>query len=246
MSVRVKICGCRTPEQALLAAEAGADFIGMIFAESRRKVSLEEASEIVRALGTPLSEMEQPSPPSVFRSADAGLQAWFEQGCGALDRLLQRKRPLTVGVFANVDPEEINQTVDECGLDLVQLSGREPWPVCLLINRQVVKVLHVVGDDTPAGALSRIEAGSATAIMLDRAAPGSFGGNGEAFDWNVARGIGQSMPFWLAGGLTPENVVEAIKTARPWCVDVSSGVETDGVKDPAKIRAFLQNAKGVL
>jgi phosphoribosylanthranilate isomerase len=136
--------------------------------------------------------------------------------------------------------------VDECGLDLVQLSGHEPWPACLLINRQVVKVLHVAPDDTSEEAISRIEAGSATAVMLDRAAPGAFGGNGEAFDWSVARQIGESMPFWLAGGLTPDNVVEAIKTARPWCVDVSSGVETDGVKDAAKVRAFIQNAKGVL
>jgi phosphoribosylanthranilate isomerase len=245
VSVRVKICGCRTPEQALVAAEAGADFIGLIFAESRRKVTFEEASEIVRALGTPLSDMEQQAPPPVFRTAETGLRGWFEQGCGALDRLLQRKRPLTVGVFANSDPEEINEAVDECGLDLVQLSGGEPWPACLLVNRQVIKVLHVGAADKPEAALSRVETGSAMAVLLDRAEAGSFGGSGQALDWSIARKIGESMPFWLAGGLTPDNVVEAIKTARPWCVDVSSGVETDGVKDPEKIRALLQAAKGV-
>ena len=127
----MKICGCRTPEQALAAAEAGADFIGMMFAESRRKVEPRGASEIVRALGTPLREMEQDAPPPMFRTDATDLRSWFEHGAPALDRLLERKRPLTVGVFANNDPEEINEIVDECGIDLIQLSGGEPGaPAC--------------------------------------------------------------------------------------------------------------------
>src|SRR5262245_24987030 len=109
---RVKICGCRTPEQALAAAEAGADFVGIMFAESRRQVSVGEASDIVRALGTPLAALEQESPPPMHRAVDTGVRAWFENGAAALDRLLERKRPLTVGVFANATPEEINAIVD--------------------------------------------------------------------------------------------------------------------------------------
>jgi phosphoribosylanthranilate isomerase len=240
---RIKICGCRTPEQALAAAEAGADFVGMVFAESRRKVSLEEASEIVRALGTPLSEMEQVSPPALFRTEAIDLRSWFTHGAAALERLLERKRPLTVGVFAGNDPDEVNEIVDECRLDLVQLSGAEPWGACLLANRQVIKTVHVRAGDTSVTTMQRMQAGSAMAVHLDRADDAAYGGTGQTLDWKVAAGVSDAMPVWLAGGLTPQNVADAIKTVRPWCVDVSSGVETDGVKDVAKIRAFIKAAK---
>jgi phosphoribosylanthranilate isomerase len=240
----VKICGCKTVEQALTAAEAGADFIGLVFAQSRRRVTAGEASEIVRALGAPLGAVEMQSPPSMFRTEAVDLRSWYEHGATALERLLARKRPLTVGVFANNDPTEINEIIEECGVDLIQLAGGEDWSACLAANRQVVKVLHVRHDDTPATALGRVEAGGATALLLDRADPAAYGGTGQVFDWSVAAGIGQTLPFWLAGGLTPETVAEAIATANPWAVDVSSGVETDGKKDIEKVRAFIRAAKG--
>ena len=82
--------------------------------------------------------------------------------------MLEHKRPLTVGVFAGNDPDEINEIVDECGIDLIQLSGGEPWSACLLANRQVVKALHVRADDTAVSALGRVETGSAMAVMLDK------------------------------------------------------------------------------
>jgi phosphoribosylanthranilate isomerase len=244
---RVKICGCRSIEHALAAAEADADFVGLMFApSSRRRIELEDASEIVRALGSPLSEHEMDTPPAMYRAASEDLRSWFEHGASALERMLERKRPLTVGVFAGNDPDEINEIVDECGIDLIQLSGGEPWSACLLANRQVIKALHVRGDDTAAAALGRIEAGSAMAVMLDKADDTAFGGTGQALDWRVAGEIAAAMPVWLAGGLTPENVAQAVQAVRPWCVDVSSGVETDGVKDPAKIRAFIASVKSVL
>lgn len=241
---RVKVCGCRSVEIALTAAEAGADFIGLMFAPmSRRRVDLVDATEIVRALGTPLSELEQETPPSAFRTEKTDLRAWFEHGSEALDRLLQRKRPLTVGVFAGNDPDEINEIVDECGIDLIQLSGGEPWGNCLLANRQVIKAVHVGGEDNAESAMARMEAGSAMAVLLDRADPLVFGGSGLPLDWRLAADIAAAMPVWLAGGLTSENVAEAIETVRPWAVDVSSGVETDGVKDAAKVRAFISAVK---
>lgn len=236
---RVKICGCRSVEQALVAAEAGADFIGLVFADSRRRVSPEDAGEIVRALGKPLRELEQESPPALFRAPSLDLRSWFEHGATALERLLQRKRPLTVGVFAGADPEDVNETVDECGIDLIQLSGGEPWGSCLLANRQVIKVVHV-GEEDARSVLARLETGSALAVLLDRAAEGLFGGTGSLLNWDVAAAVARELPIWLAGGLTPENAAEAVQRVRPWCVDVSSGVETDGIKDAAKIRAFVQ------
>jgi phosphoribosylanthranilate isomerase len=242
--VRVKICGCRTPEQALTAAEAGADFVGLMFAPaSRRRVDLEQASEIVRALGSPLRAYELETPPAIYRTDASDLRSWFEHGASALDRLLQRKRPLTVGVFAGNDPDEINEIVDECGIDLVQLSGAEPWSACLLANRQVIKAVHIAADDDAASATVRMETGSALAVLLDRAEDSAFGGTGRPLDWIVAADIAVSMPVWLAGGLSPDNVADAIKAVQPWCVDVSSGVETDGVKDLAKIKAFVTAAK---
>ena len=244
-STRVKVCGVRSVDIALTAAEGGADFIGLMFAPmSKRRVEFEDASEIVRALGTPLSKMEQETPPAVFRTEQRDLPAWFEHGSLALERLLERKRPLTVGVFAGNDPDEINEIVDECGLDLIQLSGGEPWTNVLLANRQVIKALHVSEKDTAANAMSRMEGGSAMAVLLDRADPSTFGGTGQALDWAIAAEIAAAMPVWLAGGLTPDNVADAVSTVRPWAVDVSSGVETGGAKDAAKIRAFIAAAKG--
>jgi phosphoribosylanthranilate isomerase len=242
---RVKICGCRSVEMALEAAEAGADFVGLMFApSSRRRIEVEEASEIVRALGTPLAEIEMETPPAMYRAESNDLRSWFEHGASALDRMLERKRPLTVGVFAGNDPEEINEIVDECGIDLIQLSGGEPWSACLLANRQVIKALHIGPEEDAAAALGRIEAGSAMAVLLDKRSDAGFGGMGETLDWGVAAGIAGEMPVWLAGGLTPENVADAIRAVQPWAVDVSSGVETEGSKDVAKIKAFVAAVRG--
>ena len=241
----VKICGVRSVDMALTAAEAGADFIGMMFAPtSRRRIEPADAADIVRALGTELRAQEQETPPAMFRTDASDLRSWFEHGASALDRLLARKRPITVGVFAGNDPDEINEIVDECGIDLIQLSGGEPWSNILLANRQVIKALHISGEDDAGSAMARIETGSAMAVLLDRADAGGFGGNGVAFDWTIAAGIASAMPVWLAGGLNPDNVSEAIRTVRPWGVDVSSGVETDGDKDAEKVRSFIAAVRG--
>jgi phosphoribosylanthranilate isomerase len=237
--IRVKICGCRSLDHAMAAAEAGADFVGFVFADSRRRIEPSEAAEIVRALGEPVGRFELETPPAVFRTEAIDLRSWFEHGAAALERLSQRKRPLTVGVFADNDPEEINEIVDECGIDLIQLSGHESWGACLLANRQVIKALPLAEDEPAATAMARIEAGSALAVMLDSPVPG----RGRKVDWTAAAAVSSALPVWLAGGLTPENVAEAIATVHPWCVDVSTGVETDGAKDLTKIRAFVKAAK---
>jgi phosphoribosylanthranilate isomerase len=251
--VRVKICGCRSVADALAAAEAGADFVGLMFAASPRRVSVGEAGDIVRALGPTLRDLEQTQPPAVFRLPEprpgsedgaARLRAWYEHGASALDRLLERKRPLTVGVFAAMDPEEVNDIAEESGIDLVQFSGREPWGHCLLANRQVIKAVHVAPGETARAVLGRVEAGGAVAVLLDRGKGGAFGGTGEAIDWGLAAEVAAVMPVWLAGGLTAENVAGAIERVRPWCVDVSTGVETDGVKDYGKVRRFVAAARG--
>ncbi len=231
---RAKICGCMRVADAVAAAEAGADFIGIMFAESRRRVSLDEASQIAAAVGQPMRDIEQDAPPRQLSGGTAaGIPAWFTEGAAALDRLLARKRPLVVGVFADQPIDDLNEVADQVGLDLVQLSGNEPWSDCLLVNRQVVKAVRP--DAAQPGAVKpAIEAGTALALMLDASR-----GHGIAADRALAAKLAAQLPLWLAGGLDPENVAQAISAVRPWCVDVSSGVETDGAKDPAKIAAFI-------
>ena len=107
----------------------------------------------------------------------------------------------------------------------------------------MIKVLHVALDESAEAALDRIEAGSAIALLLARAESTAYGGTGRPLDWQAVAPISAALPVWLAGGLTSANVAAAIGAVRPWCVDVSSGVETDGVKDLAKIRAFVAAAQ---
>ncbi len=232
---RVKICGCMRVADAIAAAEAGADFIGVMFADSRRRVSAQEAAQIVRAVGTPLRELEQDDPPPLHPGRFETIDAWFAHGAEALDRLLARKRPLVVGVFKDQDPEEINEIADETGIDLVQLSGSEPWSDCLLVNRPAIKVLRPQPNMSAADVLAGVEPGAAIAFMLDPSH-----GTGTMADWDAAADVADRLPLWLAGGLSPDNVVRAIRSVRPWAVDVSSGVEIDGVKDAARIAEFVR------
>jgi phosphoribosylanthranilate isomerase len=235
----VKICGNRTPADVLAAAEAGADFVGMVFAESRRKVDRSEAYDMVRALGRPLAEHEFLMPPPAQPQVREEPGEWFRHGSRVLEAYLDAKRPLTVGVFADQSFEEINEIVEECGIDLVQLSGDEPWDQCLMIARQTIQVVHVSPLDSPSDPMSLVEPGFAIALLLDSAHGPYRGGSGQTFDWEVARQVSSRMPMLLAGGLTPENVGEAVRTVRPWAVDVSSGTEIDGKKDYDRVRAFI-------
>lgn len=235
----VKICGNRTPADVIAAAEAGADFVGMVFAESRRKVDTQEAYDMVRALGRSLAEHEFLTPPPAQPHVREEVGEWFRHGSRVLEAYLEVKRPLTVGVFADQSFEEINEIVEECGIDLVQLSGDEPWDDCLMIARQTIQVVHVSPLDSPSGSMALVEPGFAIALMLDSAHGPYRGGSGQTFDWEVARQIASRMPMLLAGGLTLDNVAEAVRTVRPWAVDVSSGTETDGKKDYDRVRAFI-------
>jgi len=238
--IRVKICGVGRVEDALAAAEAGADFIGLVFAASPRRLSTAQAGEIVRALGSPLRDA---ATAPLHQAGAASPADWFRRAAQALEGLLERKRPLTVGVFADMDFETVNSIADECGVDLIQLSGGESWRDCLLANRQVIKAVHVREGASADSVLAGIEAGAAVACLLDSQVAGLRGGTGRRLDWEVAARVARELPIILAGGLTPDNVAEAVRAVRPWAVDVSSGVEREGVKDGEKIRAFIVAAK---
>ena len=232
----VKICGMREPRHAVAAADAGADLIGVVFAPSRRRATVEQAQAIARALGSGQAAAKVPP-------ADALNDArWFSRWARSIEALLGRKRPLLVGVFADAEPETINSIAEGCGLDLVQLSGHEAWGTCLEIGRPVIKAIRVSTSASARSILGTMRPGTAGLCLLDSEVKGILGGSGQTFDWRVARGVAAKRPIILAGGLTPENVGEAVRVVKPWAVDVSSGVETEGVKDVAKIRAFIAAA----
>jgi len=145
-----------------------------------------------------------------------------------------------VGLFVNEAPERIGQIVESCGLDLIQLHGDEPPEACLFPPRRVIKALRV----RDAASLAGHEAYQVSALLLDAWVAGTYGGTGHTFSWEQAAKVAGERPVVLAGGLTPENVAQAVREVHPWAVDVSSGVEsTPGRKDPAKVAAFIRNAK---
>ncbi len=218
----VKICGVSEPRHARAAASYGADLIGVVFAPSRRQVTMGQARRIADALG------ERGGPPLAPET-------------GAVEERLRAARPLLVGVFADQDADTINAIADDCALDLIQLSGSEPWEACASLNRPVLKCLKVHEDQTAPEILAQVHGGAL--LLLDPYVEGAYGGAGVTLDWDVAAGVAGEQPVMLAGGLRPDNVARAVGTVRPWAVDVSSGVETDGVKDVSKIRAFIKAAK---
>jgi phosphoribosylanthranilate isomerase len=147
-----------------------------------------------------------------------------------------------VGLFVNETPERIRQIADFCGLDVLQLHGDEGPADCDFAPRRVVKALRV----KKAASLDGHAAYAVSALLLDAWVAGTYGGTGERFNWELAAAVARQRPVILAGGLRAENVAAAVHTVRPYGVDVSSGVEAaPGIKDPAKVEAFIRNAKRV-
>lgn len=243
----VKICGIKTPEQATAAADAGADFLGLMFVpKSKRYITLEKAAEIVSAIRS-----RSTSPTPLVTNSDNAAKDWFSF---QTQRLSNRRKPLLVGVFQDQSLDEVVRVVDELHLDAVQLHGNEPFEWCRLLSVPVIKVFHVDAKDTKANVPEASRPGYHVAPLLDtKVGAGPSGGAGQAFDWSIAKSVSDDplrtqeglprLPIILAGGLTPENVAQACQQVRPWAVDVSGGVETDSQKDVAKIRAFIEAAK---
>ncbi|KAJ1977041.1 anthranilate synthase / indole-3-glycerol phosphate synthase [Dimargaris xerosporica] len=235
----VKICGIKTLSDFQLAADSGADFLGVIFAESKRQVALAEAERMGRWLeqfrSTRSFAASEPAPA-------ATPDAWFHRQAHCL---AQPPRPKLVGVFRNQSLEHILAVLERVPLDVVQLHGDEDISMANAIPIPVFKVFHV--DDHFNSYAQVATAGFHHMALLDAkvaGGAGSQGGQGVAFNWALAEPVAHTgQPFVLAGGLRPDNVTQAIQQARPWMVDVSSGVETDGAKDPQKLRDFVAAVK---
>ena len=159
--------------------------------------------------------------------------AQVQKLCDALDPGIQR-----VGVFVNEDPKMVEQIRSECGLDIVQIIEDVQDPNAVY-NGMVWRVVRVKDR----ASLSAVRDLKADAVLLDAYSPGAYGGTGERFDWELVREMAGEVKIVLAGGLRPDNVADAIRIAAPYAVDVSSGVEVGGVKDPQKIKQFIDNAR---
>ncbi len=215
MSLWIKICSNTSLEDALLAAEAGADAVGFVFAPSPRRVTLAQVAAIVPQL-----------PPALEK----------------------------IGVFVDATVDEIAATVGAAGLTGVQLHWNAPAELPTALRARFgprLRILRVVHFDAevPEHSATLAEDENIDSIVVDSRTPAATGGTGQSYDWAAARkslfhNAEVRKPLIVAGGLTPGNVAEAIATLRPWGVDVVSGVEAaPGRKDPAKVRAFIENAR---
>jgi phosphoribosylanthranilate isomerase len=148
---------------------------------------------------------------------------------------------LRVGVFVNPAEQLVRKAMGECGLNLLQFHGDEPPEFCTQFGLMSMKAFRV----RDAESLKKLSGYPTDAWLLDAYASDLFGGTGEKFNWDLAREVQKhGKPVFLAGGLTPENVADAIRQVQPFGVDVSSGVESSpGRKDRDKVRAFIKSAK---
>lgn len=201
--MKVKICGIRSEKEAKFAVEHGADTIGFVFAESKRKVSIQTARSIITQLPKGLKK---------------------------------------VGVFVNPTREMIEKTVSETGINIVQLHGSETPEFCKDLPYTTIKAFSVESIKD----LNQIHRYPCEYVLLDGPKGKYYGGNGIAFDWSILSDFDfKNKKVILAGGLNPQNVTAAVLETSPYMVDVSSGVETNGVKDLEKIKKFLSRAKNI-
>jgi phosphoribosylanthranilate isomerase len=201
--MKVKICGITDVETGVAAAHYGADAIGFVFAESKRKVTTLQAKEIIAHL-----------PKEVYK----------------------------VGVFVNETRDEIEKICATVGLTHIQLHGDESALFSESLSLPVIKAISFQGNES----LEAIGNFPSDFILLDSPRGKYRGGNGTVFNWNdVNPHLIKKQKVILAGGLDTDNVEEAIKIIRPYMVDVSSGVETEGEKDLKKIKTFIEIAKSI-
>ena len=153
--------------------------------------------------------------------------------------------PALVGLFANQNVEEVNEIIEACDLDYAQLCGSEPESYWNKVDVDVIKQVKIGVSNTSETINAELEKiyRAGCLPLLDKYEKGSLGGTGLSFDWEMVSEFNLSEKFLLAGGLNPENVIDAIRISHPWGVDVSTGVETEGDKDPQKILSFAEAVK---
>lgn len=190
---KVKICGLSTVEAVETAVLAGADYIGFVFAASKRQVSLEQAQELAKRV---------------------------------------TGKTKIVGVFVSPSLEDLEQAIGQVPLDMVQIHGTFDEVLIPLISVPVIRAIQLSDQEAQVSS-------QADYLLFDAPVAGS----GQTFDWGLLKDQKIQQDFFIAGGLTVDNVRQARETFQPYVLDVSSGVETDGRKDIEKIKAFIEGAK---
>ena len=200
----IKICGIKTLKDALVAIEAGADYLGFNFY------------------------------PKSVRFIE-------KETCAGITSVLKREHPQIkfIGVFVNSPVEEVKNILETCSLDLAQLHGDETPEMFAQLEPNVFRAFRGIPSD-----VIGYERNEAPAFLVDAAVKGVYGGSGVTADWSAAKELAKKYPLLLAGGLTPENIADAVRRVKPWGVDTASGVESSpGLKDEAKMVAFVKEVK---
>lgn len=211
---RVKICGLRDSANALVAADAGADYLGFNFVEGvRRQLKPDEGQWVTEGY--------------------LGGRQGIPDG------------PQLVGLFRNQPVDWVRHVAERCHLHMAQLCGDEDPSYASELIVPVIKQIRVREGESRTEVRARVEPwlNAGHMAILDAYDPSTPGGAGITFDWSAAEGIVEREGVFLAGGLNPENVQGAVQRLNPWGVDVASGVEVDGNKDPDRIREFIDAAK---
>ena len=219
---KVKMCGISNVETIPAIIDAKPDYMGLVFAPSKRQVTVEQAKTLVEELYKQNvvgnnSEVEQTEPVTSLDTASS-------------------ETIKTVGVFVNETVENLLKIAEEVKLDVIQLHGDEDESFIQILKEQSnVEVWKAVQVRSAADAEKWIDS-SADMLLFDAYHKDERGGTGEVFDWSSLDEF--ERPFMLAGGIDSTNVARAIRTVRPYGIDISSGIETEGVKDNEKMKAF--------
>ena len=196
----VKICGLRREEDILYANDLKVDYVGFVFANSKRQVTLEIAKGLVNRLDKDIKK---------------------------------------VGVFVNEDVGRINEVCKNLSLDVIQLHGDEPPDVIGMFDLEVWKAIRVRDRKD----IEKAKGYKSQGVLLDTYVEGTYGGTGKMMDLEVLKDINIDAKVILAGGLNVKNVGLGIDKVKPYIVDVSSGVETDGYKDYEKMKEFVRRVR---
>ncbi len=168
-----------------------------------------------------------------------------KETCAEITSVLKREHPQIklVGVFVNSPVEEVKVILETCSLDLAQLHGDETPEMVTALNGKAFKAIRLsasISVETSVHPFAKQSVDS-PALLIDATVKGVYGGSGVTADWSAAAELAKKYPLLLAGGLTPENVADAVRQVKPWGVDVASGVESEpGKKDASKMKAFVR------